>query len=93
METDEQDTGGDLIFVTGVRPLTDSPDVLISIGGRLNAQAAVSYSAESGLIPNIGDCPQLVETRYARAKLRIPAGSIWTYARGVQPESVTAGDT
>ena len=92
IETDEQDTGGDLIFITGVRPLTDASTALISIGSRLNAQAAVAYSAESSLTAQ-GDCPQLVEARYARAKLRIPAASVWSYARAVQPESVMAGDT
>ena len=92
IETDEQDTGGDLIFITGVRPLTDASTALISIGSRLNAQAAVAYSAESALTAQ-GDCPQLVEARYSRAKLRIPAASAWTYARAVQPESVMAGDT
>jgi len=92
METDEQDLEGDLVFIDGVRPITDASTAMISIGGRLNAQAAVTYSAESALSEN-GDCPQLVETRYARAKLRIPAASVWTYARAVQPSAQPAGDT
>jgi hypothetical protein len=91
METDEQDLEGDLVFIDAVRPITDASAALISIGGRLNAQAAVTYSAESAMSGN-GDCPQLVETRYARAKLRIPAGATWTYARAIQPSSVPAGD-
>lgn len=92
IETDEQDSGGDLVFVSGVRPLTDAPTALISLGTRLNAQDDVAYSDESALTTQ-GDCPQLVETRYARAKLRIPAESVWSYARGVQPMSVLAGDS
>jgi hypothetical protein len=91
METDEQDSEGDLVFIDAVRPITDASTAMISIGGRLNAQAAVTYSAESAISGN-GDCPQLVETRYARAKLRIPAASVWTYARAIQPSSVPAGD-
>jgi hypothetical protein len=91
METDEQDSEGDLVFIDAVRPITDASTAMISIGGRLNAQAAVTYSAESAMSGN-GDCPQLVETRYARAKLRIPAASVWTYARAIQPSSVPAGD-
>lgn len=92
METDEQDLGGDLVFIDAVRPITDASTAMVSIGGRLNAQAAIAYGAESGLTPQ-GDCPQLIETRYARAKLRIPAASTWTYARAVQPSAQPAGDT
>ena len=92
LETDEQDAGGDLVFVDSVRPLTDANTALISIGSRLNAQDNPIYSAESQVSAQ-GDCPQMVEARYLRAKLRIPAGSTWKYARGCQPSSVLAGDT
>lgn len=92
METEEADSGGDLVFVSAVRPLTDATAALVSIGGRLNAQDAVTYGSETAINAQ-GDCPQLVETRYARAKLRIPAAATWTFARGVQPLSVPAGDT
>lgn len=92
VDTEEVDSGGDLIFISDVRPLTDATTALVSIGGRMNAQAAVAYSEETAL-DDTGDCPQLVETRYARARVRIPAASSWSYVRGVQPESVLAGDT
>jgi hypothetical protein len=30
-------------------------------------------------------CPLNVSTRYSRARIRIPAGTAWTYAAGVEP--------
>lgn len=91
METDDADLGGVLGFVSAVRPLTDAPDAAVSLGGRMNAQAAVVYGAES-TVNEQGDCPQTLESRYIRGRLRIPAGSTWTYARGLQPEVQPAGE-
>lgn len=92
METSEQDLEGSLVFISGVTPLTDSPDMLCSIGGRMRPQGTVSYSAESAVNADDGMCPQLIETRYARVRARVPAGSVWAYCRAVQPEAVLAGD-
>lgn len=82
---------GQMMFIAGMRVMTDSPDALISVGSRLSPQATVAYSSETAL-DNQGYAPQLVETRYARAKCRIPAGSPWTYARSVQPDAQPAGE-
>jgi hypothetical protein len=92
LETDEQDAEGNLIFVTNIRPLTDCSTVLVSIGGRMNGQVPVTYSPETPIDAQ-GDAGQLIETRYARAKLRMPAGSVWTSCRGVQPDFEIAGDS
>lgn len=92
METGEQDLEGDMVFIDAVRPLTDSPQALMSLGYRNTARAAVVYSDEQQMEEN-GDCPALVEARYARARLRIPAGTEWTYARGIQPSAQLAGDS
>lgn len=91
IETGEQDLEGRLVFVQIVRPLTDSPDAAISIGCRLNANASSTYTDESTVDAN-GNCGITVETRYAKARLRIPAASTWTFARGVQPEAMPAGE-
>lgn len=91
METDEQDLEGSCVFVDSIRPLTDSPDVLISVAGRFTAQGASVYTDETGL-DDEGSCPVGIETRYAKARLRIPAGATWTYARGVQPDAQPAGE-
>jgi len=51
---------------------------------RENLNATASYSSET-LINTQGFCPQRASTRHARAKLRIPAATILTYATGVEP--------
>lgn len=91
IETGEQDLEGRLVFVQGVRPLTDSAEAAVSIGCRLNANAASTFTAESIVDAN-GFCGLTVETRYAKARLRVPAASVWTYARGVEPDAVPAGE-
>lgn len=93
LETDEQDQGGINVFVSCITPLTDCPTALCSIGGRKTAQQTVpTYSAEKAVDIN-GRCNVMKETRYPRGRLRLPAGSAWTYARGLQPEAQPAGDT
>jgi hypothetical protein len=38
-----------------------------------------------------GTVPQRASTRFARGKLRIPAGTAWNFATGVDPEVVQEG--
>lgn len=90
LETPEVDAGS-LIFISGARLMTDAANAMLSIGSRMSPNAAISYSAESSMDVQ-GFAPQLVESRYNRAKVRIPAGSTWSYCRGVQPEAQPAGD-
>lgn len=90
METSEQGFDGTRFFVRGFRPITDAPTVFGSVSSRENAQAAKVYSAESRANAQ-GFCPQRVSTRYARAKIRIPAGTDWTFASGVEPDVAPLG--
>lgn len=90
LETSEQDLEGHVVAVNNTRPITDASAGLVSIGCRMTAQAVTVYSAESA-INDDGEAPVLVETRYAKARLRIPAESVWSYARGIQPDVGAAG--
>ncbi len=90
MVTAEKGGDGRRIFVRGFRPITDAATVYGSVSKRETAQAAASYSDET-LINSIGMCPQRVSTRYARGRIRIPAGTSWTFALGVEPDVVTEG--
>jgi hypothetical protein len=38
-----------------------------------------------------GNVPANVSTRYTRMKLRIPAGTTWTYATGAEPSVTNEG--
>lgn len=88
LETPEQDGNGRRFFVSNVCPMTDCPTVGASVGARDTAQAATVYTAEVA-VNDIGLCPVDgggVDTRYAKVKVRMPAGSDWTYAMGIEPE-------
>jgi hypothetical protein len=91
LETPEADIQGQLEFVSGLSPMTDSPDALCSLGYRMTPSEAISYTAETAVTPN-GTCPQLLEARFQKGRLRIPAGSTWRYARGLRPEAQEAGE-
>ncbi len=84
LETPEQGGDGRRLYVRGFRVVTDAPTVYGSVSNRETAQAVASHSTET-LINAVGVCPARVSTRYARAKIRIPSGTAWTYAAGVEP--------
>ena len=50
----------------------------------------IAYSAEQA-VNGRGLCPANVSTRLARARLRIPAGTSWSFATGVEPEFAPEG--
>jgi hypothetical protein len=91
METPEQDGEGQMIFTTGIRPMTDCAASMCSIGWRNNPNATVAYTGETA-IDETGWAPQLIEARYQRGKLRCPAGTSWSYAKGLQPDGQAAGE-
>lgn len=91
METADQDGQGRMLFLSDVLCLTDATAAKISIGKRNRPQGAVTYTAETS-INSDGYAPQLVEARYMRCRMRIPAAATWTYAQGVQPEGSLAGE-
>lgn len=85
LDTAEQ--GGDFNRISvkkGFRPDTDAPIVYGSIGMRENLQSAVVYSNETQVNAQ-GVCPARVSTRYARFRLRIPYGQLWSFASAVEP--------
>src|SRR5262249_51444390 len=84
LETSDQ--GGDLtrIFIVGMRPDTDAANVLGSIGARENLQGLPVFSVEEPVNAQ-GICPARVSTRYGRGRIRIPAGTSWTFASGIEP--------
>jgi hypothetical protein len=90
LEIPEQGVGGRRVFVRGFDVRTDATTVYGLVRHRDNPQAALSTTAEA-LINAQGFVPQRIETKLARAKVRIPAGALWTYVMGVEPELAPAG--
>jgi hypothetical protein len=90
LETPEQ-AGDRRLRVKGFRPVTDAASCYGAVGGRENLQATVIYSTEQP-VNGKGLVPANVSTRMARGRLRIPAGTSWTFAGGVEPISVFEGE-
>jgi hypothetical protein len=85
LDTAEQgDDTGRRVRVKGFRPITDAGTCYGSLGRRETVQSSVSYSTEQA-VNAIGNCPANVSTRLARGRLRIPAGTSWTFASGIEP--------
>ena len=82
----EQGTDGRRVKLkVGLRPVTDAPILYGSASRRENLQQTVTAGAESKINATTGICNMLVDTRYSRFKMRIPAGTAWTYINGVEP--------
>jgi hypothetical protein len=69
-------------FVSGVIPYVDTSSAFVSVGGRERQQDATIYSTEYG-VEVTGDCFANNSSRFHRAKVRIPSGTAWTKAAGV----------
>jgi hypothetical protein len=90
LETAEQSNGGRRIYVNGLRPITDAGDVYCATMKRENLNEEPTEGDESEMDSD-GNCPVLEETRYARGKARVPAGTNWSFASGIEPEHGAAG--
>jgi hypothetical protein len=84
LDTSEQEMSGRRVRVRGLRPVTDAAICYGSVGTRETVQASVSYSSEAA-VNGRGLCPANASTRIARGRLRIPAGTSWTFASGFEP--------
>jgi hypothetical protein len=81
---------GRRVRVKGIRPDTDATSCYGSIGARENIQTTPTYSTEQAVNAK-GLCPANVSTRLARGRLRIPAGTTWTFCTGVEPNFTQEG--
>jgi hypothetical protein len=93
IETGEQGGNDKRLFVKGFRVISDAPAVFGSVSYRDNPQAPYNYTAEVG-IDQTGTCLVAgggIDTRYSRARIRIPAGTVWSYAMAVEPDGTPTG--
>lgn len=81
---------GEMALVQDCRPLVDGGLPAVSFGARNRQIDPVVYNTPT-TINNIGTCPQLVNGRYLRARVNIPAGSNWTHIQGIEVEAVPNG--
>jgi hypothetical protein len=74
---------GSRVWIPWLRPITDAAGCFGSLGIRDTAQQFSKFTLEQKINAE-GLVPQRAETRYAIGVLRIPAGTVWTYATGVR---------
>ncbi|WP_375413090.1 hypothetical protein [uncultured Bradyrhizobium sp.] len=86
LKTSEQGTDGNRIYVNGFRPVTDAATVYGTLSYRETTSAPSKDMTEIAMTARTGMCDLRQSTRYARAKIRIPAGTAWTFAAGVEME-------
>lgn len=91
MVTAKQSGDGRRMRVKCFTPITDSATVYGSISKQDTEQQTATFSTEVAMNSK-GRVPHNVSTRYARGKIRIPAGMTWTKALGIVPEVGSEGE-
>jgi hypothetical protein len=93
IETAEQGTDGQRLFVNGFRPILDAPTFYGSCSYRETVQDSATSTPEIVRNSRTGRCDMRRSTRYSRFKVRVPAATVWTYAAGVEPDIGVDGET
>lgn len=86
MESGEQGTDENRLDIRGFRPITDAPTVYGSLSYRDTQQSSSTDGTEVLINSRTGRCDMMRDARYARFKVRIPAGTNWTFCAGVVPD-------
>ena len=70
------------VYVNGAQPITDAEEAYCSVVTRDRLSFSLTYGVESEMDDD-GYCPMLDEARSGRLRLRIPAGTQWQFAKGI----------
>lgn len=73
--------------VRSVRPMVDGGSPTIALGWRNNQQTPVQWDAARSMTPN-GLVAQRRNSRYARFRMTLPSGAVWTWAQGLDEADV-----
>lgn len=92
LESGEQGTDENLIYIDGFRMVGDATPAYGSCSGRLTLQSTPTHTSEVLISARAGDFNLRRETRYSRFKVRVPVATSWTYAAGVIPDIAIAGE-
>jgi hypothetical protein len=91
MESAEQGTDGQRITVRGFRAITDAATHYGSTSYRDTQLVPAAPGNEVLVSSRTGRCDMMRDTRYSRFKIRIPAGTAWTFSAGIEPDFTTNG--
>lgn len=90
LETPEQRFEGRRMDINAIWPRSDASAIFVSVASRDTLNGQSSYGDESAMDAD-GQCPVLAEGRNVRCRSRIPAGTAWNYATGLEIEAQPAG--
>lgn len=93
LQSAEQGTSGDVIYIDGFRPITDASSVFGSVSWRETQAQTPTVGTEIAMNSRTGYCNLRREARYIRMQTRIPAGTTWTFSAGVEPSPAIEGKT
>ena len=93
LQSSEQGTAGDMIYLDGFRPITDAPDgnILGSLSWRETQGQSVTVGSEIAANSRTGYVNTRREARYQRMQIRIPYGTTWSFSAGVEPAPELGG--
>jgi hypothetical protein len=91
IESAEQGTDGNRLTVKGFRPITDAPSLFGSASWRDTQLVPATAGTEVAVSQRTGRCDMMRDTRYTRFRIRIPAGTSWTFAAGIEPDTTANG--
>ena len=91
MVTADGQIDGKRVLVRGTRPHVDTTETTVALSGRERDGDAVSYN-DAEAMQDTGEVPGWVSGNYVRAKVIVPAGATWTYAKGIDTDAVDAGE-
>lgn len=86
--TAEQSLSARRMFINGMWPVTDAGTVFGSVVTRDTLNATSATTGSEGQLNEDGYIPLLDEGRYVRGRLRIPAGTVWSFATGIEPDAL-----
>jgi hypothetical protein len=83
-------------FTARISALADTTSLTGNAGGNTTftlevATLGPNYTAEANPNQTTGIIPFRKETRYSRARIRIPVSTVWKYAKGVEPDGELSG--
>lgn len=88
LETAEQSLSPRRMLINGMWPVTDADTVFGSIVSRDTLHATTATEGIEGEMNDDGYIPLLDEGRYVRGRVRIPAGTVWSFASGIEPDAL-----
>lgn len=85
------DTAGGVAFVKDSYPVVDTSSLYVSIGARLRRSDVVTWTNEAQPSTATGKVMKRSRSRFHRFKVRIPSGTEWTHAQGIDVRPQPAG--